>query len=289
MLAQVEDLLIEAVLAGAREVVRTRASGSIGARFKDPTELVTEADMRSDAAMLAVFNARRGDLDPAVSMRLEESGVIGTPGAKRIGADPLDGTSHFAAGGNFYSVQAHYIEDGVPVVGVVFQPELYLPLSETPDCQGRFVSAIHGKGAFVRRTTWRGDRFERGAARAVRIAATDAHRTVVACVPVTSKMKPEERELAQKVYASGIVGATTGTGNAGGNVMIIVFGGQDVYANFGAGEELDLAPPQVIAEEAGLTVWGLDRRPPVWHVRKQPFVVARSPEMAERFLSAAGL
>jgi 3'-phosphoadenosine 5'-phosphosulfate (PAPS) 3'-phosphatase len=71
--------------------------------------------------------------------------------------------------------------------------------------------------------------------------------------------------------------------------MMIVFGGQDVYANFGAGEELDLAPPQVIAEEAGLTVWGFDRRPPVWHVRKQPFVVARSPEMAERFLSAAGL
>jgi 3'-phosphoadenosine 5'-phosphosulfate (PAPS) 3'-phosphatase len=289
MLAQVQDVLIEAVLAGAREVVRARASGSVGARFKDPTELVTEADTRSDAAMLAVFNARRRDLDPTISLRLEESGVIGTPGVKRIGADPLDGTSHFAAGGNLYSVQAHYIEDGVPVVGVVFQPELYMPLSETPHCQGRFVSAVRGKGAFVRRTTLHDHRFDLGDARPVRVSPTQAHRTIVACVPVTSKMKPEERALAQNVYTSGVVGAMTGTGNAGGNVMMIVFGGQDVYANFGAGEELDLAPPQVIAEEAGLTVWGLDRRPPVWHVRKQPFVVARSPEMAERFLSAAGL
>ena len=60
-----------------------------------------------------------------------------------------------------------------------------------------------------------------------------------------------------------------------------------VYANFGAGEDLDLIPPQVIAHEAGLTVWGLDRKLPVWHVRKQPFIVAPNDEIAERFLQAA--
>jgi len=70
--------------------------------------------------------------------------------------------------------------------------------------------------------------------------------------------------------------------------MMVLFGGQDVYANFGAGDDLDLAPPQLIAEEAGLTVWGPDRRSPVWHVRKQPFIVAPSPRIAELFLSAAG-
>jgi 3'-phosphoadenosine 5'-phosphosulfate (PAPS) 3'-phosphatase len=289
MLAQIESMLREAVLAGAREVVRTRLSGAVGARFKDPTELITEADTRSDAAMLAVFDAWRPRLDPAISFRLEESGVVGTPGAQRIGADPLDGTSHFAAGGTLYSVQAHYVEDGVPLVGVVFQPELYLPLSESDHCLGRFVSAIRGRGASMQRSEFLDDGFLFGPARPVAALGAGGARTVVACVPITSKMKPEERALAQNVYTSGIVGAMTGTGNAGGNVMMIVFGGQDVYANFGAGEELDLAPPQVIAEEAGLTVWGLDRRPPVWHVRKQPFVVARSPEMAERFLKAAGL
>ena len=69
--------------------------------------------------------------------------------------------------------------------------------------------------------------------------------------------------------------------------MMVLFGGQHVYANFGAGEDLDLIPPQVIAIEAGLTVWGVDRKPPVWHVRKQPFVIAPNEEIAERFLRAA--
>jgi 3'-phosphoadenosine 5'-phosphosulfate (PAPS) 3'-phosphatase len=108
-------------------------------------------------------------------------------------------------------------------------------------------------------------------------------------VPYSGKMAPSERALAMRVHESGIISATTGVGGAGGNVMMTIFGGQDVYANFGAGEDLDLAPPQVIAEEAGFTVWGPDRKPPVWTVRKQPFVVAPSPEIAEIFLRSAGL
>ncbi len=72
-------------------------------------------------------------------------------------------------------------------------------------------------------------------------------------------------------------------------MMLALFGGQHVYANLGAGEELDLAPPQVIAEEAGMTVWGTDRTPPRWTVRKQPCVFAPSDEIAEKFLQAAGL
>jgi len=71
--------------------------------------------------------------------------------------------------------------------------------------------------------------------------------------------------------------------------MMAIFGGQHVYANFGAGDDLDLIPPQVIALEAQMTVWGVDRRPPVWNMRKQPFIVAPNRDVAERFLQAAGL
>ena len=108
-------------------------------------------------------------------------------------------------------------------------------------------------------------------------------------VPYGSKMDDEGKARALRVYASGLIAATTGVAGAGGNVMLSIFGGQDVYANFAAGEDLDLIPPQVIAHEAGLTVWGMDRKLPVWHVRKQPFIVAPSPEIAERFLQAAGI
>ncbi len=289
MLHEIRDILTEAVLAGGVRIIDVRRTGSIDARYKDATELVTEADQQSDAAILSVLTRSFRGLDPSISFHLEESGVAGTIGRKRVGADPLDGTSHFATGGNLYSVQAHYIEDGVPLVGAVFQPEVYLPLSVTQCPSGRLVSAIHGEGAYARRTQFVGDAFQLSDPHRVVKRQRSATRAFVACVPITGKMKPEERELARRVHESGLIGGMTGTGGAGGNVMMAIFGGHEVYANFGAGDDLDLAPGQVIAQEAGLTVWGPDRRPPVWHIRKQPVIVAPDDEIAELFLQAAGL
>jgi 3'-phosphoadenosine 5'-phosphosulfate (PAPS) 3'-phosphatase len=286
---RIAEVLIEAVLAGAREVLTVRRGGAIDAGYKDATELVTEADRRSDAAILSVLTARFPSIDPSVSFQLEESGVTGTLGSKRVGADPLDGTSHFASGGSFYSVQAHYIEDGVPLVGVVFQPEVYLPLGVTDAPMGRLASAIRGQGAVMRRTEFRDGVFQVGALQPIVKRPPAVRRSFIVCVPITGKMSEAERALARKVLDSGLVGGMTGMGGAGANVLMTVLGGQDVYLNFGAGEDLDLAPPQVIAQEAGLTVWGADRRPPVWHVRKQPVIVAQDDETAERFLRAAGL
>jgi 3'-phosphoadenosine 5'-phosphosulfate (PAPS) 3'-phosphatase len=289
MLNDVRDVLIDAVLAGAAEVLAVRTRGSIGAGYKDATELVTEADRRSDSAMLAVFRTKLTAIDPEISFVLEESGESGGATRKRACADPLDGTTHFTAGGNLYSVQAHYAEDGVPLVGVVFQPEVYLPLLETDRPAGRLVSAVLGQGAVARRTELVDGRFQLSAARSIRKPSLPATRTYIGCVPITSKMKPDEKRLAQRVYDSGILGGMTGTGNAGGNILMLVYGGHQVYCNFGSGDELDLAPGQVVAQEAGLTVWSTDRRPPVWHARKQPFVASIDEAVAERFLSAAGL
>jgi hypothetical protein len=102
-------------------------------------------------------------------------------------------------------------------------------------------------------------------------------------------MAEEERLRASRVHLSGLIATSTGTGGAGGNVVMIIVGGHHVYANFGAGDDLDLIPPQVIGLEAGITVWGAERRPPVWNVRKQPVVFAPNEEIAEQFLRAAGV
>jgi 3'-phosphoadenosine 5'-phosphosulfate (PAPS) 3'-phosphatase len=270
-------------------VLKTRQSHSVAAEYKDAKELVTTADRRSDAAILSVFTKRFTVLDPSIVFQLEESGFSATPGSRIAGADPLDGTNHFAAGGNLYSVQAHYVEDGLPLAGVVFQPEVYLPLDEDDQCTGRLTFAVRGGGAFVQRSRFTGHGFDLGEARRLMKRAAPSVRTYVACVPIGSKMTSEERERAIRVHGSGIIAASTGTGGAGGNVIMTILGGQHVYANFGAGEDLDLIPPQVVAEEAGMIVWSVDRRSPVWRTSKQPFVVAPSPEIAEEFLRAAGI
>ncbi len=289
MLDQICEILTGAVLAGGAQVMHVQRRGSLNARYKDATELVTEADQQSDAAILRVLKDGFAAIDPSVSFHLEESGIAGTLGRKWVGADPLDGTSHFAAGGNLYSIQAHYIEDGKPLVGVILQPEVFLPFGVTETPSGRLVSAIHGNGASMRRTDFVDGAFRVGDPHPVLKRPQPATRTYIGCVPLTGKMSPDERALAQRVHDSGILGGMTGTGGAAGNVLMTVFGGQQVYCNFGAGDELDLAPGQVIAMEAGLTVWGPDRQPPLWHLRKQPVVVAPDDEIAEKFLTAAGL
>jgi len=279
-------ILVDAALRGAEQILAARLAGSVAIHYKDARELVTDADKRSDAAMLKVLRNR---VPPGIAFRLEESGDSGPSSANWIGADPLDGTNHFAAGGHAYSVQAHYVEAGVPQAGVVFQPEVFLPLAETPNCLGRLTYASRGDGAFYERTEFDGNTFHRGTPRPVKARSFPATKSFVACVPVSSKMPPDGVGKARRIMESGLIAASTGVGGAGGNVMITVFGGQHVYANFGAGEDLDLIPPQVIAEEAGLTVWGFDRRPPIWHVSKQPFIVAPTPAIAEQFLQAAGI
>src|ERR1035437_4721252 len=159
-LNEIADVLLTAVLSGGREILAVRRAGAVEASYKDAKELVTTADQKSDAAILAVFQSRLPAIDPAISFHLEESGVTGTPGSKIAGADPLDGTNHFATGGTSYSVMAHYVEDGVPLVGVVFQPEVFLPLAETEQCLGRLVYATRGEGAFVQRTKFCDDSFQ---------------------------------------------------------------------------------------------------------------------------------
>jgi len=288
-LEKILAVLVRAVVAGAAAVIGVRRSGELRTWLKTARELVTAADESSDAAILSVFRTELTAIDPTISFHLEESGRRGDGDSKWAGADPLDGTNHFACGGNLYAVQAHYVEAGLPLAGVVFQPEVYLPLSESPAPVGRLAAATRGSGATVRRSRFVHGQFRLGAARPIERMQLPEPSGYVACVPFSGKMSDGERQIVRRVQESGLIAVTTGAGGAAANVMMAIFGGHHVYANFGAGEDLDLIPAQVIAIESGLTVWGTDRRPPVWNARKQPFIVAPDPGTAEKFLTAAGL
>ena len=286
-LEQIRRVLADAVIAGAAEVLRVKTSGQLAASYKDATELVTAADQASDAAIRQVLESRLPSIDPEITIVLEESGGAALPGRKEVGADPLDGTNPFACGASSYSIQAHYLEDGSPVIGVLFQPELFLPLDPVEGCTGRLTWAIHGEGAFQQRSRYADGHFEFGSQRAVRRNSYPETRRFVSCIPLTARMKPDEKERVLRILESGLISVSTGVGGAGANIMMTIFGGQQVYANFGAGLDLDLIPPQVIAEEAGLTVWNINRERPHWTTRKQPVIVAPNARVAELFLSAA--
>lgn len=284
-LDRMRKVLADAVVAGAAEILDVRGGVVNTRRYKANRELVTLADERSDAAMNAVFAERLTRIAPGVGWHLEESGRRHSEDAAAwVGADPLDGTHPFASDGTQYCVQAHYLERGVPLVGVIFQPEVHLPLNGRTGAVGRLVWAIRGAGAFVQRSTWRRRSFALGRSQAIAVRRRRPPRALTACVSIGVKMTPEERGRAIRLLSDPIVGATAGTGSAGGNILMAVFGGLDLYVNFGAGNELDVAPGQVIAQEAGLAIRTVGGRSPVWDRFKQPVVVAPSAALADRIL-----
>src|SRR5690606_38651339 len=92
---------------------------------KDDSSPLTEADLRSHRIILA----RLGERYPDVPVLSEESGDA-APYEVRSGwrfyvlVDPLDGTKEFVKRNGQFTVNIALMEDGKPVAGVVYAPDL---------------------------------------------------------------------------------------------------------------------------------------------------------------------
>ncbi|NJL23138.1 MAG: inositol monophosphatase [Leptolyngbyaceae cyanobacterium SM1_3_5] len=84
-----------------------------------PGDLVTEADQAAEAAILQVLKRHV----PEHSILAEESGQLGAiENIFRWAVDPLDGTTNFAHQFPFSGVSIGLLIEGVPQVGVIFDP-----------------------------------------------------------------------------------------------------------------------------------------------------------------------
>ncbi|BBD55669.1 inositol monophosphatase family protein [Planktothrix agardhii] len=82
-------------------------------------DLVTEADKASEAAILAVLERHV----PDHGILTEESGELGDLKSPYLWAiDPLDGTTNFAHQYPFFSASIGLLINGVPQVGVIYDP-----------------------------------------------------------------------------------------------------------------------------------------------------------------------
>lgn len=150
------DVVVEAARAGA-DVVSAAAPrvGSIQWRTKRPADFVSEVDLASEAAIVAVLRARA----PGASVLAEEGGALapaaarpetGRPGAGprpggatdadgvRFVVDPLDGTTNFLHGYPEYAVSIGALHGDDVVAGVVIDVAL-----------GETFTATKGSGAFA--------------------------------------------------------------------------------------------------------------------------------------------
>ncbi len=92
--------------------------------YKQDGSVVTEADLSVQARLQQVLL----DLSPQIPLlgeemtEQEQASIIDDGKATFWCLDPLDGTSNFASGIPFFSISLALIENGQPVIGIIYDP-----------------------------------------------------------------------------------------------------------------------------------------------------------------------
>lgn len=125
------DTLLQAAAEGGRVLMEKYATG-VTVAYKGAIDLVTEADLASEQAIVAILRQRHPQHDI-----LAEEGDYGRRGAdQRWIVDPLDGTTNFAHGFPWFAVSIALEVRGVIELGAVFNPH-----------NGELFVAERGRGA----------------------------------------------------------------------------------------------------------------------------------------------
>lgn len=112
-----------------------RNKNSFSVKFKGKNDLVTEADVKAEEAILAVIEE---NFPKDYILAEESSDTLELPDGRTWLIDPIDGTTNFAHGFPVYCVSIGLWEDGEPKMGLVLEVS-------RDEC----FTAIEGKGAFL--------------------------------------------------------------------------------------------------------------------------------------------
>jgi 3'(2'), 5'-bisphosphate nucleotidase len=230
--AYVEPLLALARQAGAA-IMRVYVE-DFAVSHKEDRSPLTEADMAADNIIVAGLGA----LAPEIPVLTEESASV--PWEERRQwrrywlVDPLDGTREFINRNGEFTVNIALVEDGEPVLGVVFAPAL-----------DEMYYGVRGVGAFV----CDGDNrvpiaVNRPALAPLRVAASRSHLDLRSSATIDR------------------MGDTTLLGMGSSLKFCRMAEARlDVYPRFAPTSEWDTAAGQCVLESAGGVVLTLDGRP----------------------------
>jgi len=206
------------------EVVLIR-TGGLTVDLKPGDEPVTAADRRANELIVAGISAAFPD-DRIISEELPSTEEM--LDAKRVWlVDPIDGTKDFIRGGDGFAVMIGLAIDGVPVLGVVYQPTLGRMFFATPDGGSHALN---------------GDTLEPLAVSAVAIAG-DA-RLVASASHRSADIDRVKAELG--------IANELNVGSVGVKLCLIASGSRDLYVNPAAKTKAwDTCAPEAILVGAG--------------------------------------
>lgn len=115
------------------EIVARYFRDGVEIRSKESYNLVSDADLESERAIVAAIRERHPD-HAILGEELHDADVS----AEHLWiVDPLDGTNNFAHGIAHFAVSIAYFRDGEPYCGVVYNP-----------VRGDWFTAVRGEGAY---------------------------------------------------------------------------------------------------------------------------------------------
>jgi 3'(2'), 5'-bisphosphate nucleotidase len=227
------------------------------ARAKADQSPVTEADEAADAHISAGLRAAFPDV-PLVTE--EQAATHSHSGATFLIVDPLDGTKEFVQRRGDFTVNIAYVEDGVPVRGVVYAPAQRRMFYT--DASGRSVEET---GALAP------DRAEE--VRPIGVATPDNRALRV----VASK---SHRDAATDAYISQYATGEIRSAGSSLKFCLVATGEADLYPRIGRTMEWDTAAGQAVLAGAGGEVVRFDDHTPLRYGKpgfENPFFLAFAP------------
>jgi 3'(2'), 5'-bisphosphate nucleotidase len=245
-----------AIEAGA-EIMAIYAAPDFAVRAKSDASPVTEADEAADRLIAAGLRAAF----PDVALITEEQAAShGQRASTFLIVDPLDGTKEFVQRRGDFTVNIAYVEDGVPLRGVVYAPakgRLFYT-----DAEGR---AVEETGAFDPATP--------GPLTRLAVARPDN----AALMVVASK---SHRDAATDAYIARYAVRDMTSAGSSLKFCLVATGEADLYPRLGRTMEWDTAAGDAVLRGAGGRVVRFDDLTPLAYGKPgwdNPFFIAHAP------------
>ncbi len=226
-------------------------------KAKSDTSPVTEADEAADALISAGLRAAFPDL----ALITEEQADSHALSARTfLIVDPLDGTKEFIQRRGDFTVNIAYVENGVPLRGVVYAPAQNRLFYTLPD-----GTAVEETGNFDKSTP--------GPLQPIRVSTPDN----AALMVVASK---SHRDQATDDYISGYAVKDSKSAGSSLKFCLVATGEADLYPRLGRTMEWDTAAGDAVLRGAGGHVVRFDTHEPLTYGKPgwdNPFFIAFAP------------
>lgn len=225
---QLVDVMRRLAIEAGEKIMRVYSAPDFDVRTKSDASPVTEADEIADAHISAGLRAAFPDM---MLVTEEQSATHAAQGKTFLIVDPLDGTKEFINRRGDFTVNIAYVEDGVPLRGVVYAPareRLFFTRADGQSVEESGALDTNSVGSLKELTVSEPD------AEALRVVASKSH-----------------RDAATDAYIGKYPVADFKSAGSSLKFCLVAAGEADLYPRLGRTMEWDTAAGDAVLRGAG--------------------------------------